>query len=80
MTFDASAYEQTVSKVTSGVQAISSGIGPLRSNVAALTGVSPMLVHPAVIRWVVKALDEFLRWVQKVLIWLIELIEGSWRR
>jgi hypothetical protein len=76
MTFDVGTYQNTVTKIESGVGTLASGIPHLQQNVAGLTGVSPLLVPPMVITWVIRALNAFLDWVGQVLKFLIELIEG----
>jgi hypothetical protein len=76
MTFDVGAYQDTVSKIRSGVQSVETGVPHLQNGVAALSGVHPLVIPPQVIGWVIRALNAFLDWVVDVLKFLLELIEG----
>lgn len=70
------AYEQTVSKIRGGVGTIEGAIPTIQRGAAALSGVSPFLVPPFVIDWVISAINTFLEWVGDVLRFILELIEG----
>lgn len=76
MTFDVGTYQDTASKISSGVGTIQNGIPTIRNGAAALSGVSPFLVPPMVINWVINAINAFLDWIVDVLKFLLELIEG----
>ena len=76
MGFDTAAYEQLAKKIQDGVSEVQSGMAGLESSVAGLHDISPLLIAPAVITWVVNAMTSFLKWLMKILKFINDLLEG----
>lgn len=76
MSVDMGAYEQTVSKVRGGVGTIEGAIPTLQHGAASLANISPFLIPPPIVNWVIAAINKFLDWVIDVLKFVLDLIEG----
>ncbi len=76
MGFDTAAYEQLAKKIQDGVSEVQSGMAGLESSVAGLHDISPLLIAPAVITWVVNAMTSFLKWLMNILKFINNLLEG----
>jgi hypothetical protein len=76
MSVDMGAYEDTCGKIRSGVGTIEGAVPNIQQGAAALANISPLLIPPAIVNWVISALNTFLDWVIDVLKFILDLIEG----
>src|SRR5664280_2829067 len=76
MSVDMGAYQETVSKIRGGVGTIEGAIPTLQHGAASLANISPFLIPPSIVNWVIAAINTFLDWVIDVCKFVLDLIEG----
>ena len=76
MSVDMGAYQETVSKIRGGVGTIEGAIPTLQYGAASLANISPFLIPPPIVNWVISAINTFLDWVIDVCKFVVDLIEG----
>jgi len=76
MSVDMGAYQETVSKIRGGVGTIEGAIPTLQHGAASLATISPFLIPPPIVNWVISAINTFLDWVIDVCKFVVDLIEG----